>query len=104
MGVKDEMKGFSDDAYIRLMRTLEADWKKDNTTCIEELLRGIKIIKNTPKRTTVVLWGDGTVTSIRAKKGTKMNDYAAFTAAFTERIIGSNAAINRLVGKTTEQI
>ena len=66
------------------------------------LVKDAKILRNTKKRTTTVIWSDGTVTIVKAAKGEKMNDYHAFTAAFAKRMLGSNTKINHIVEKTVE--
>ena len=65
-------------------------------------IKDAKILRNTKKRTTTVIWSDGTVTVVKAAKGEKMNDYHAFTAAFAKRMLGSNTKINHIVEKTVE--
>ena len=66
------------------------------------LIKDAKILRNTKKRTTTVIWSDGTVTVVKAAKGEKMNDYHAFTAAFAKRMLRSNTKINNIVDKTVE--
>lgn len=49
-----------------------------------------------------VHWKDGTVTRVRRMKGKQEDPYAAFSAALTKRIFGTNKKINEMIEDKTE--
>ena len=84
----------------------DRDSRKFDVIDVNELLDGVKIIKNpsTPdkpkKRSTTVIWGDGTITIVKPMDNTEMDDYQAFTAAFAKRCLGNNTRVRKVVAKT----
>jgi len=46
---------------------------------------------------TSVLWNDGTVTTVSLCEGDKEDPYAAFCAAYTKKMFGSNSFIKRCI-------
>ncbi|MGI6117799.1 MAG: hypothetical protein ACOYBC_05360 [Bilifractor sp.] len=59
-----------------------------------------RILKSGP--VTIVFWGDGTKTIVRPEAGTTPDDYAAFTAAVTKKVYGSNSRIKKIMEEYTE--
>lgn len=63
----------------------------------------------TPKRilksnnATIVFWKDGTKTIVKRSEDEEESDYAAFTAALSIKVFGSNSALKRIVGRTERQ-
>lgn len=53
-------------------------------------------------RTTVVFWADGTATAVRRQAEDEDNEYAAFCAAVTKRVYGSNSQIKSIIRELTE--
>lgn len=58
-----------------------------------------KIIKN--KRTTIVLWEDGTKTMVRRAEGTEDDEYFAFASALAKKVYGNNSRIHKLLKEKT---
>ena len=56
-----------------------------------------KIVYNPPA--TIVFWGDGTKTIVKAAAGTEFNAYHAFTAAVAKKLYGNNSRVNKIVNK-----
>ncbi len=56
-----------------------------------------KIVYNPPA--TIVFWGDGTKTVVKAAAGTEFNAYHAFTAAVAKKLYGNNSRVNKIVNK-----
>lgn len=52
---------------------------------------------------TVVIWADGTKTVVRCAEGSIDDPYAAFCAAVTKRIYGSNSKINKMLKINTKE-
>lgn len=88
----EETLDFSDEDYEKLIKALflVEDF-------VDALIAGVEIVKNTANRETIVFWGDGSFTCVKASENTAMDDYAAFTAAFTKRLIGNNTRIRKIV-------
>lgn len=68
--------------------------------CMEALLKNVRVLCNEEKKTTTVVWGDGSSTRVRAAEGEKMDAYHAFTAAVAKRVIGSNSKVSALAAST----
>lgn len=74
---------------------------------IKDLLTPKHIVHNRKTAETIVIWKDGTKTSVKPMKGTpeeEMSYYSAFTAALAKKIYGSNTQVNKIVSGTTEPI
>ena len=54
-----------------------------------------KVIFNPPA--TIIMWGDGTKTVVKAMKGVEFNPYYGFTAAVTKKVFGYNSRVSKLV-------
>lgn len=93
----EETLDFSDEDYEKL---IEALFLVEDF--VDALIAGVEIVKNTANRETIVFWGDGSFTCVKASENTAMDDYAAFTAAFTKRLIGNNTRIRKIVTLTNE--
>lgn len=56
-----------------------------------------KIIRN--KRTTIVLWEDGTKTIVRCEMHKPYDAYSAFTAALAKKIYGNNTRLKKMIAE-----
>lgn len=70
-------------------------------TAINDTFAVKRIHKSGP--VTVVIWNDGTKTVVRCAEGSKDDPYAAFCAAVTKRIYGSNSKINKMLKVNTKE-
>ena len=70
-------------------------------TAIKDTFAVKRIHKSGP--VTVVIWNDGTKTVVRRAEGSKDDPYAAFCAAVTKRIYGSNSKINKMLKVNTKE-
>lgn len=60
------------------------------------------IIHNRKTDETIVIWKDGTRTTVKPMMGVPHNPYSAFTAALAKKVYGSNSRVNRIVDMTKE--
>lgn len=60
------------------------------------------IIHNRKTGETIVIWKDGTRTTVKPMMGVPHNPYSAFTAALAKKVYGSNTKVNKIVGMTCE--
>lgn len=61
----------------------------------------LRIVKNGVA--TIVFWQDGTKTVVKRGSDEPESDYAAFTAALSIKVFGSNSALKRIVSRTETQ-
>lgn len=57
------------------------------------------LIENWRTGEVIVIWKDGTKTTVRPIEGTPRSIYSAFTAALAKKIFGSNSQVNKIVSK-----
>lgn len=69
-----------------------------------------KVIYSPNSGVTVVLWGDGTKTIVRASEGDPHDPYLGYCVAFTKKFHGTNSALKRklenilvVIGKKAEE-
>lgn len=62
------------------------------------------IIHNRKTDETIVIWMDGTRTTVRPMMGVPHSPYSAFTAALAKKVYGSNTKVNKIVAKTFEPV
>lgn len=60
------------------------------------------IIHNRKTDETIVIWRDGTRTTVKPMIGVPHSPYSAFTAALAKKVYGSNTKVNKIVGMTCE--
>lgn len=60
------------------------------------------IIHNRKTDETIVIWKDGTRTTVKPMMGVPHSPYSAFTAALAKKVYGSNTKVNKIVGMTCE--
>lgn len=60
------------------------------------------IIHNRKTGETIVIWKDGTRTTVKPMMGVPHSPYSAFTAALAKKVYGSNTKVNKIVEMTCE--
>lgn len=59
-----------------------------------------KVIYNPDKKSTTIIWGDQTTTTVRCASGEEFNEYHGFTAAVAKKIYGGTGPIKKLLNST----
>ena len=62
------------------------------------------IIHNRKTDETIVIWKDGTRTTVKPMMGVPHSPYSAFTAALAKKVYGSNTKVNKIVEMTNEPV
>ncbi len=68
---------------------------------VKLLITPERIIKHGDQ--TVVIWADGQKTTVYRSQDDQDNSYAAFTAALSKRLYGSNNALKQAIERSTAQ-
>ena len=62
----------------------------------------VKVIYHNPA--TIVFWGDGTKTVVKASSHDEFNEYAGFCAALAKKVYGTSSMVRRIVGEGTDEL
>lgn len=87
------------DDYYKLVKPEEIRFRSDGISIRYGInaLMPKKIIRN--KRTTIVLWEDGTKTIVRCEMHKPYDAYSAFTAALAKKIYGNNTRLKKMIAE-----
>lgn len=69
---------------------------------VSSILTPKGIYHNRKTNETIVLWKDGTKTTVKPMEGQEESPYFAFTAALAKKIFGSNTQVCKIVDMTCE--
>lgn len=88
------------ESYSNDFTTIEKRLKESITQTMKTAVFTPKhIYINWKTNETIVIWGDGTKTVVKASDDEFFSPYHAFTAALAKKIFGNNTQVNRIVSK-----
>ena len=103
MTVRDLIEGIVIDAHGTVAKKTDEGMKNIDmlaSKLISDLYTPKHIIYNWRTDETIVIWKDGSKTTVKLSEDDTYNPYTAFTAALAKRILGSNTKIKKIVDTT----